>query len=61
MQMATIEFARNVCNLPDANTEEVNPSTSNPVIHTMEDQKEKNIKEKFWWKYEAWCLSLQIK
>jgi CTP synthase len=42
MQMAAIEFARNVLNLKDANSEEVNPKSKNLVIHLMEDQK-KNI------------------
>jgi CTP synthase len=42
MQMAVIEFARNVLNLKDANSEEVNPKSKNLVIHLMEDQK-KNI------------------
>jgi len=45
MQMAVIEFARNVCGLKDANSEEVNPKTSDPVIHIMPDQ-EKLIAEK---------------
>lgn len=40
MQMAVIEFARNVCGLKDANSEEVNPKTKNPVIHIMPNQKE---------------------
>jgi CTP synthase len=39
MQMAVIEFARNMLNLKDANSEEVDPKTSNPVIHLMEEQK----------------------
>lgn len=38
MQMATIEFARNIMNLKDANTTEANPKTKNPVIHIMPDQ-----------------------
>ena len=42
MQMAVIEYARNVLNLNDANSTEMNPDTSNPVIDLMEDQK--NIK-----------------
>ena len=42
MQMAVIEFARNMLNLKDANSEEVNPQTKNPVIHLMEEQK-KNL------------------
>ncbi len=40
MQMAVIEFARNVCGFADANSEEVNPRTSYPVIHIMPGQKE---------------------
>jgi CTP synthase len=41
MQLATIEFARNVCGITDANTEEVNPKGEHLVIHTMKDQIEK--------------------
>lgn len=40
MQMAAIEFARDVCGLKDANSTEVNPKTSTPVIHIMPDQVE---------------------
>jgi len=45
MQIASIEFARNVCDLKNANTEEIDPKTPHPVIHIMEDQKKK-LKEK---------------
>jgi len=45
MQMCVIEFARNVLGYKDANSEEVNKKTKNPVIHIMPDQ-EKIIKEK---------------
>jgi len=45
MQMAGIEFARNVAGLKDANSSEVDPKTSNPVIHIMPGQA-KLIKEK---------------
>ncbi|MBU1146623.1 CTP synthase [Patescibacteria group bacterium] len=38
MQMAVVEFARNICGLADANTAEINPKTTNPIIHIMEDQ-----------------------
>ena len=38
MQMATIEFARNVLGFIDANSTEVNPKTKHPVIHIMPDQ-----------------------
>lgn len=45
MQMAVIEFARNVANLKDANSAECDPKTMNPVIHIMPGQ-EKIISEK---------------
>lgn len=39
MQMAVVEFARNVLGLKDANSTEMSPDTSNPVIDLMETQK----------------------
>ncbi|NJX14270.1 CTP synthase [Tamlana crocina] len=39
MQMAVIEFARNVLNIKDADSVEINAETENPVIALMEDQK----------------------
>ena len=39
MQIAVIEFARNVLKIKDANSTEVNPKTKNPVIDLMHDQK----------------------
>lgn len=39
MQMAVIEFCRNVLELKDANSTEMDPNTTNPVIDIMEDQK----------------------
>ncbi|MBL8086679.1 MAG: CTP synthase [Chthonomonas sp.] len=39
MQMAVVEFARNVCGLTGANSEEVDPNTPYPVIHLLPDQK----------------------
>ena len=39
MQMAVIEFARNVLGLEDANSTEMNPKTPHPVIDLMETQK----------------------
>lgn len=39
MQMAVIEFARNVLGLAEANSTEMNPDTEHPVIALMEDQK----------------------
>lgn len=45
LQLAIVEFARNVCGLKGANTTEINPKTKYPVIDTMPDQVV-NIKEK---------------
>ena len=39
MQMAVIEFARNVLKYNDANSVEFDENTAHPVIHIMEDQK----------------------
>jgi CTP synthase len=44
MQCATIEFARNVCSMPEANSTEFNKRTRFPVIDLMEHQKK--VKEK---------------
>ena len=40
MQMAVIEFARNVVSLTNANSTEMDSSTKHPVINLMEDQVE---------------------
>ncbi|ABB22990.1 CTP synthase [Pelodictyon luteolum] len=44
MQCASVEFARNVCGLPDANSTEFNKRSRFPVIDLMEQQKK--VKEK---------------
>ena len=44
LQMAIIEYARNVCRIKDANTRESNKKTKNYLIDIMKNQK--NIKEK---------------
>jgi len=44
MQMAVVEYARNVCKIEDAHSSEFHETARNPVIHIMEDQK--NIKGK---------------
>ena len=41
MQLATVEFARNVLNYKDANTTEIDAKTPYPVIHIMPDQEKK--------------------
>ncbi|MBS1717274.1 MAG: CTP synthase [Armatimonadetes bacterium] len=40
LQMAVIEYARNVCGLSGANSEEVETNAAYPVIHLLPDQKE---------------------
>jgi len=44
LQLAVIEFARNVCRLPDANTTEINPGTPHPVIDILPEQREVYLK-----------------
>jgi len=44
MQMAVIEFARNVLGLKEANSTEMDPDTIEPVIDLMEEQKKVSIK-----------------
>ncbi|MFA6254152.1 MAG: CTP synthase [Candidatus Paceibacterota bacterium] len=39
MQLAVIEFARDVLGLKDAHTTEINPQTKNPVIVIMDEQR----------------------
>jgi len=45
--MAVIEFARNVLKFRKANSEEVDPKTPYPVIHTMPGQKELLAKKQY--------------
>lgn len=39
MQMAVIEYARNVCGLPGANSEEIVDNPTYPVVHLLPEQK----------------------
>lgn len=39
MQLAVIEFARNVCKIKDATSTEFDPDTNSPIIDLMEEQK----------------------
>jgi CTP synthase len=43
-QLAVIEFARNVCGLKEASSTEINPSSPNPVIDLMPEQRGIEIK-----------------
>lgn len=47
MQMASIEFARNVLKLKNANTTEVDDGTPHPIIHIMPDQEKKLLKRDY--------------
>ena len=40
MQMAVVEFAKNVLGLEDVNSAEFDENAKNPVIHIMDDQKD---------------------
>ncbi len=46
LQMAVIEYARNILKL-DAHTTEVDPSTQHPVIHIMPDQEKLLLKKQY--------------
>ncbi len=47
MQMATIEFSRNVAGLKGANTTEVDDDAPHPVIHIMQDQEKKLLNREY--------------
>lgn len=47
LQMAVIEFSRNICKIKDANTTENEPNTKNPVIDVMEAQKKLLAKKQY--------------
>lgn len=43
MQVATIEFARNICQLKNANSTEFDKETAHPLISLLEEQKEVKV------------------
>ncbi|MFZ5391221.1 MAG: CTP synthase, partial [Patescibacteria group bacterium] len=47
MQLATIEVARNLAGLSNANSTEINPKTKHPVIHIMPEQEKKLLKRDY--------------
>jgi CTP synthase len=47
LQIAVIEYARNVAKLKDANSTEFNPNTPYPVINIMSDQEKKMLKKEY--------------
>lgn len=66
LQIAVIEFARNVCKLENANSTEFDKKTQFPIIDFMEEQK--TITKKWWtmrlWSYDAvlekWSLAYSL-
>lgn len=44
MHAAAVEFARNVLNIEDANSYEIDPDTANPIVKIMDDQKKADKK-----------------
>jgi len=44
LQLAVVEFARNMCNLKDAHTTEVEPLTKHPVVDILPEQRSINQK-----------------
>lgn len=47
MQLATLEFARNVAGIKNANTAEIKPNGKNNVIHIMPEQEKKLLKQDY--------------
>ncbi len=47
MQLATVEYARNVLGYKNANTTEIDPDTTHPVIHVMPDQEKKLLERNY--------------
>lgn len=47
MQLATIEYARNVLGMKKANTTEIDPATEYPIIDIMPDQKKNLAEQKY--------------
>jgi len=47
MQLAVVEYARNVLELPGAHTTEIDPATKYPVIHIMPDQEKRLLKREY--------------
>ncbi len=47
MQLAVVEYARNVLNLKGAHTTEIDPDTKFPVIHIMPEQEKKMLEKDY--------------
>jgi CTP synthase len=58
LQIATIAFARDICNIPDANSTEFKPDWKNNVIDIMPSQKDI---ENRWWTMRLWSYDAVLK
>lgn len=47
MQLASIEFARNVAGLEGANTEEIDEKAAHPIVHVMPEQAKLMLKQEY--------------
>lgn len=61
MQLAVVEYARDVLKFPGAHTTEVDPQTKYPVIHIMPDQEKKMLNREYGatMRLGAWDCSLK--
>lgn len=62
MQLAIVEFSRNILGLDGANSTEIDPETKHPVVHIMPDQ-EKRLLEKDYggtMRLGAWVCELRL-
>ena len=57
LQIAVIEFARHICDLPKANSLEFDTHTSDPVIAFMPGQSEELAK---WWTMRLWNYTTEL-
>lgn len=62
MQMAVVEYARNVLGLTEAHTTEIDPKTKYPVIHIMPDQEKKLLEKDYGgtMRLGAWDCKLKV-
>ncbi|EKD84868.1 MAG: hypothetical protein ACD_38C00147G0001 [uncultured bacterium] len=62
MQLAVVEYARNVLGLDKAHTTEIDPETKYPVIHIMPDQQKKMLNREYGgtMRLGAWECKLKI-
>lgn len=58
LQMAVVEFARNVCGLEHAHTVEAKPDCPTPIISWMPGQSEELTK---WWSMRLWSYTTKLK